>query len=84
MPTLFHKEFLGMGLRGLDMIVLLCGLVILFIIDVMQERGSVRERVSMKPIYIRWTLYIVAFIIILLLGMYGPGYDQNQFVYMQF
>lgn len=84
MPALFHKEFLGMGLKGLDLIVLLCGLVILFIIDVMQERGSVRERVSMKPIYIRWTLYIVAFIIIVLLGMYGPGYDQNQFVYMQF
>lgn len=84
MPALFRKEFLGMGLRGLDMIVLLCGLVILFIIDVMQERGSVREYVSMKPIYIRWTLYMIAFIIVLLLGMYGPGYDQNQFVYMQF
>lgn len=84
LPPLIKDEVLAMGLRNLDIVVLLCGLVVLLIIDIMQERGSVRERVSRKPIYIRWTLYIVAFIIILLLGMYGPGYDQNQFVYMQF
>lgn len=83
-PPILKKELLSMGLRRMDFIVLLCGLVILFIIDILQERGSVRERIANRALVIRWSLYIIAFIIILLFGMYGPGYDQNQFVYMQF
>lgn len=83
-PLAFKSEFAQMGLNKMNLILLFIALIILFIIDVLQERGSVRERLAKRNVYIRWGVYIIAFLIIFLLGMYGPGYDQNQFVYMQF
>lgn len=83
-PTALKKELLSFGLSGVNYIVLFVALIVLFIVDILQEKGSVRERIAKRPIYFRWGLYIVAFLIILLFGLYGPGYDQNQFVYMQF
>ena len=78
------KELVSFGLNGKNYVVLLIGLIVLLIVDILQEKKSVRERIEKRSIWIRWGLYLVAFLIILLFGMYGPGYDQTQFVYMQF
>lgn len=83
-PMGIKKELISFGLDGKNYLVLFFGLIILFVVDILQENMSVRKYIARKPIYIRWGVYLLALIIILLLGMYGPGYDQNQFVYMQF
>lgn len=83
-PIEIKKELLSFGLNGKNYIVLFVALIVLFIVDILQERMSVRDYIAKKPICLRWGIYVLALIVILLLGMYGPGYDQNQFVYMQF
>ena len=83
-PLDIKKELVSFGLNGKNYVVLLIGLIVLLIVDILQEKKSVRERIEKRSIWIRWGLYLVAFLIILLFGMYGPGYDQTQFVYMQF
>ena len=60
------------------------GFIVLLIVDILQEKKSVRECIEKRSVWVRWGVYIVAFLIVLLFGMYGPGYDQTQFVYMQF
>lgn len=83
-PNGIRHELLSFGLDKSNYVLLLVALIVLFIIDVLQEKGSVRERIESKKIYIRWALYMAAFLAIILFGIYGPGYSQSQFVYMQF
>lgn len=78
------NEILSFGLSKSHYIILAFSLIILFIFDVMQEKTSVRQWLAKKNIVLRWCIYITAIFIILLFGMYGPGYNQNSFVYMQF
>lgn len=83
-PPSMSTELLTFGLNKSNYLLLAVALVILFVVDVMQERFSVREWVEKKPIVVRWTLYLGAILFVIVFGMYGPGYNQSQFVYMQF
>ena len=83
-PISIGDELLQLGLSYPHYVVLFCSLIVLLVVDILQEFGSVRERISKHSICLRWFIYIVLFLAVLLFGMYGPGYDQNQFVYMQF
>ena len=83
-PIGIKKELVSFGLNGKNYVVLLVGFIVLLIVDILQEKKSVRECIEKRSVWVRWGVYIVAFLIVLLFGMYGPGYDQTQFVYMQF
>lgn len=83
-PVNVKRELLSFGLNKYNYILLLVSLIILFVVDIMQEKGSVREKIAHKKVYIRWAIYILGFLSIILFGIYGPGYNQSQFVYMQF
>jgi hypothetical protein len=51
----------------------------------MAGRGeSVRERISAKPYAVRCGAFVVLFFATLLLGIYGVGFDSQQFIYNQF
>ena len=45
---------------------------------------SVREWLENRSTVVRVLIYFVGFLFIIGLGIYGPGFDQSQFVYMQF
>lgn len=54
-------------------------------ISIQQERGiRIREKVASYPIILRWAVYYALVVVIIIFGMYGPGYDSSDFVYMQF
>lgn len=61
-------------------------LLILFLlwVDKKQLTGSMRERIGKLPLALRWTIYFAGIFAVLILGMYGPGYDAAQFVYEQY
>lgn len=46
--------------------------------------AEMREFIDEKGMLIRWALYIALFIIVLLLGVYGPSYDPTVFIYREF
>ena len=51
----------------------------------MQEKGIfIRDKIQEQGIVVRWTIYYVAIIFIVLCGVYGIGYDAAGFIYMQF
>jgi hypothetical protein len=43
-----------------------------------------REYIDTKNIAIRWTLYLLLFVAVLLFGIYGPSYDPAVFIYREF
>lgn len=83
-PLNIKAELLTFGLNKANYIVLLVSLIILFIIDVFQEKMLIRDWFNKRNLVFKFFIYFIAFAAIIALGMYGPGMSSNQFVYMQF
>lgn len=59
-------------------------IIVLFIADMLQEKMHLRERLSQQNLIFRWSIVLIGIFIILIFGMYGPGYDASSFIYEQF
>ena len=80
----FRVPFLDLGLTGLDYGILICGVMLMLTVSLVQERlGSVRE-LLWERIGLRYALTIGLFLVVLLMGSYGIGYDAGSFIYNQF
>lgn len=79
-------ELLGtIGLPRADAVLLLLCTALLLIVSVVQERGVVlRDWVSRQRLPLRWLVLILGVACVLLLGVYGSGFDEATFIYYQF
>lgn len=82
--VLLDGSLLTLGLSLLDYGILAAGLVLLLSVSLLQRRGSVRERIAARPYPLRALLWFGLFVLVLLTGFYGIGYDKSQFIYNQF
>lgn len=82
--VLWDGSLLRIGLSGTDYAVLLFGLVLLVTVSLVQRRGSVRAKIGALPYWGRFTIWYGLFLVVLLAGAYGIGYDASQFIYNQF
>lgn len=73
-----------LGLDQKDFKMSILGILIVFIIDNIARNKDVRVELSNQNIVFRWAIYLSAICFILILGIYGAGYDANQFIYFQF
>lgn len=73
-----------MGLDYKDLCVVFLGLLFVYRVSVLQEKGSVRELVAGKNIVIRWAVYYIAIFSIIILGAYGTGYSASEFIYANY
>lgn len=79
------QTFEAMGLGYADWIVLIAALFILFMIDIMHERGiRLRRELYKRNVFFRGFIYLCIVWSILLFGIYGYQYDASQFIYFQF
>lgn len=84
MFTSFHVPFMELGLKGLDYGILICGCILMLTVSLVQKRfGSVRELLWERT-GVRYALTVGAFLVVLLMGNYGIGYDAGNFIYNQF
>lgn len=77
-------ELMNLGLTIYDYGVIIVGVLIMFIVSVLQRNRGVRERISSKGFAFECMVYSVLFILIIVFGAYGIGYDSSQFIYNQF
>lgn len=80
----FDGSLYTLGLDRPNFILAVVCIWILWAVSMLQERGSVRERIAGGNIVFRWMVYYAAFFAIVIFGIYGPGYDAASFVYMQY
>ena len=74
-----------LGLDRTDWIVLIAALVILFLVDLLHEKGLVIAALVEKQVFpVRGLIWLCLVWGIILLGIYGAGYDTSQFIYFQF
>lgn len=84
------KEFFSGGVlvRDLtlwDVVILLAGVILLYIVGKLQEEGiGIRKKISEFSFPLRWVFYNGLFFATLVFGIYGPGYKAGDFVYIQF
>ena len=80
----FRVPFLDLGLTAQDYGILICGVMLMLTVSLLQERfGSIRE-LLWDQTGLRYALTIGLFLVVLLMGNYGIGYDAGNFIYIQF
>ena len=77
-------SLLLLGLERKDFIILFLGILSMIVVSLLQRSGSVREKIRTKGVPVRFVVWYGLFLIVLLFGVYGIGYDANQFIYNQF
>ncbi len=87
-PTLWtftDGTLFNLGLAEADVRLLGLALIVLTIVDVLNLKGiSIRETITKQSLWLRWVIYIVAFIFVVTCGVWGPGYDAASFIYSSF
>lgn len=81
---LWDGSLLKLGLTGLDWAIAGTGCALMLGVSLVQRSGSVRERITQKPYWVKFALWYGLFLAVLLMGAYGVGYDQSQFIYNRF
>jgi hypothetical protein len=81
---LFQGGLMRFGLTLSDYLVLAISVTIVLIVSLAGRSESVREKLAVRPILVRYATYFAIFLAILILGAYGVGYDSSQFIYSQF
>lgn len=82
--VLWDGSLLTLGLTGLDYGVLAAGCALMLGVSLVQRGGSVREKIHAKPYWVKFAIWYGLFLLVLLLGAYGVGYDASQFIYNRF
>lgn len=81
---LFDGRLAGLGLSSADWMMVLLGVLLMFVISVLQGRGSVRRQLAQQPAVMQYAAVFGLFLVVLVAGVYGQGYDASQFIYNQF
>ena len=79
-----NKTLYTAGLDLLDFRILIISLVVLFVVEYLSRKGSVREKLFSQNIVFRWILIYALLFAIIIFGCYGPGYHSADFIYRQF
>ena len=75
----------SLGLDYKEFIVAIVGIVIIFVVDFIKEKGvDIRESLAATKLPLRWTAYMSVIVAIILFGAYGGMYSLLPFIYGNF
>ena len=82
---LVNGTLIKLGLNTANWIILVLFIIILFAVDYIHESNkSIRLLIQEQNILLRWILYFLAIVSLIVFGMYGPAYDASSFIYQYF
>ena len=83
--TLFDGTILNLGVTWQDINIIILGLICLILADYLREKYEyARNWICKQSFGFRWIIWIFLFLMVLIYGMYGPGYDASTFIYQGF
>ncbi len=82
--VLWDGSLLGLGLDLIEMCIAAGALLLLYIVSLLQTKGSVRDRIAGKALPVRWIIWYALLFAVILFGCYGPGYSAGEFIYQGF
>lgn len=82
--ALTAQEFLDLGLTAADYVIVAAGVFVVIIASLIQRKQPVREWLGRKPFFVQYFVLMALFLSVLLLGIYGIGFESAGFIYNQF
>ncbi len=82
--ALINGTLLSCGLNLPNLLLVLFGILLLWAVSMMQERFSLREKLSALHPVLRWAVLFAGIFSILIFGIYGLGYEETTFIYEAF
>lgn len=74
-----------MGVDAKNMLILFLAIIIFATVSILQEHGMhIRDSLNKQNIVFKWFILISLFVIVLIFGIYGRGYDAASFLYQAF
>lgn len=83
-PLLVRPILGTVGLDRPEALVALLALALLLAVELLSLRGDVGERVLALPRPARWGIGLGLLMAVLVFGVYGTGYDPQDFIYFKF
>ncbi|MBR3149564.1 MAG: MBOAT family protein [Eubacterium sp.] len=85
MRYLGSTQLVSYGLDLNNIFVVVVAIIILLAGDIMQEKMNVRHKlITENSFALRWVVILVGVFMVLIFGIYGPGYDASSFIYQEF
>lgn len=82
--VLVNGALFELGLDRTEISVASAALILLYLVSLLQQKGSVRERIARMPLPVRWAIWYTLLFGVILFGCYGPGYSASEFIYQGF
>jgi D-alanyl-lipoteichoic acid acyltransferase DltB (MBOAT superfamily) len=80
-PTLIRSELRALGLSAQQLTIAFISISILAVVQILQRKGSMRELLSRKPLWVRWFVYYGLTSTVIYLGFFNT---TQAFIYFQF
>lgn len=80
----FNLNLMSLGLDKYNLIFMFASVVLIVIFDILRLKVDLYRWLQERNIVIRWIIYFALIWITLIFGIYGPGYSENTFIYIQF
>ncbi|MBR4528787.1 MAG: MBOAT family protein [Lachnospiraceae bacterium] len=81
----FSGTLLSLGLNLPEWRLLAAGLAVVLISDLCSLKDiRISRIIADSPLPLRWAVYIAGVLIVLICGVWGPGYDASSFIYYRF
>lgn len=77
-------DFNLLGLNLLEIIILLFSISLIYILEIINLKFSLYDFLKKRNIILRWIFYYLLIFAIIIFGIYGPGFDAQEFIYFQF
>lgn len=81
---IWNGALFGLGLDVIEAGIAAVSLLLLLTVSVLQQKGSVRERIAGKALPVRWLIWYALLFYVILFGCYGPEYSAAEFIYQGF
>lgn len=82
----FSKEMIfSLGIDQHDLMIVMIALMIIFAVSFLKEKNiNLRKTIAKKPVPVRWAVYYMLILMIVIFGAYGSGYTPVDPMYAQF
>ena len=81
---LFDRSLYELGLSKDEWLIMVFGLLLLLVVSILQQRGSVREFLHKQNYPFRLLLFVVLFVLVINWGYYGTDFVASDFIYGRF
>lgn len=82
--VMWNGALAELGLEPVEMSIAAVSLLLLLGVSLLQQKGSVRDRIAGWALPVRWMIWYALLFCVILLGCYGPGYSAGEFIYQGF